>query len=189
MAFFDELSRTISSTTRKAGKIAGDSSEIARLKLQTVSEEDKLKKAYIELGKKYYELHSSDAEEALHESVASVAASLQNISEAKKQIEALRASITTAEDPAVSMDSVYVCPKCGTANDQNNKFCVGCGAAIILQEKVPEVKICTVCGQPLEENMRFCTNCGTPVIPISAEIPTEEETIPAAEGNETPAEH
>jgi class 3 adenylate cyclase len=47
---------------------------------------------------------------------------------------------------------VVVCPRCGTSNQENARFCLSCGEA--LRSACPE------CGEPLPGLGRFCPSCG-----------------------------
>lgn len=47
-----------------------------------------------------------------------------------------------------------LCPNCGRAFAEGDKFCGGCGQAF------PEAPCCPDCGHVLEAESRFCTHCG-----------------------------
>src|SRR5262245_23723962 len=58
------------------------------------------------------------------------------------------------------------CPRCQTANPDNAKFCLNCGASLIVQ--------CAACNTPLPAGARFCMNCGQPV---NAASPVDETRL------------
>jgi len=49
------------------------------------------------------------------------------------------------------------CPKCGTANSPQAKFCTVCGARM---ESAAETVACIKCSAPLEPGKKFCSECG-----------------------------
>ena len=63
MAFFDELGKAISGKSREAATKVRDLTEILQLKSKLSSEKEKVNKAYINLGKAYYDRHEVSAEE------------------------------------------------------------------------------------------------------------------------------
>ncbi|HAF15351.1 MAG TPA: hypothetical protein DHU55_05240 [Blastocatellia bacterium] len=52
------------------------------------------------------------------------------------------------------------CPKCGTANLANAKFCNDCGAKM---ETAGQTVPCPKCGAQLQAGSKFCNECGTKV--------------------------
>ncbi|MDR1089049.1 MAG: zinc ribbon domain-containing protein [Coriobacteriales bacterium] len=65
------------------------------------------------------------------------------------------AALGTGASPGVP------CPQCGSANDVDAVFCVGCGANItVISVEAPR---CRQCGTTLATGLSFCTSCGTPI--------------------------
>ena len=83
---------------------------------------------------------------------------------------------------APQTDPGVVCPKCGTKNPTNSKFCSSCGQSLEMIEcpnchaKYPggtrfcsqcgtslEAKVCPSCGEKLAPGAKFCAKCGTKV--------------------------
>ncbi|MBE9918242.1 SPFH domain-containing protein [Paenibacillus donghaensis] len=57
------------------------------------------------------------------------------------------------------------CPKCGSPNTEEARFCSGCGQSLTAEAAAtPEKKqiICSDCGSPIPPNAKFCENCGDP---------------------------
>ena len=51
-----------------------------------------------------------------------------------------------------AMRYIFTCPKCGTANGLDSRFCVGCGEPIAI--------LCPRCRTNLSFGTEFCVNCG-----------------------------
>lgn len=62
------------------------------------------------------------------------------------------------------------CASCGTANEEDARFCEGCGAAL--------ARVCGACGVAASAAARFCRACGAPI--AEQLIPTPAPTAPAA---------
>jgi ABC-type oligopeptide transport system substrate-binding subunit/class 3 adenylate cyclase len=63
------------------------------------------------------------------------------------------------------------CPKCNTENRENAKFCINCGARLML--------VCPECGTQLPPSARFCDACGAQVGALPGEV-REEPGAPDA---------
>ena len=57
MAFFDELGKVISDKSKEAANRVKDNTGVLQLKSKLSAEKDKINKAYITLGKAYYDRH------------------------------------------------------------------------------------------------------------------------------------
>ena len=62
---------------------------------------------------------------------------------------------------SVEEEEARICPKCGTANSMNAKFCSQCGEAFAEPQPEPKTEpVCPQCGTPLKGSEKFCSNCG-----------------------------
>jgi class 3 adenylate cyclase/tetratricopeptide (TPR) repeat protein len=62
------------------------------------------------------------------------------------------------------------CPSCAYENNEDARFCAGCGAAL--------GATCATCGTIVPPGGRFCPSCGTPMLdPGIAEAPVEERRV------------
>ena len=73
MDFFDKLGTTISTKGKEVTGKAKDLAEVANLKSQISACESVIKKNYIEIGKKYYEMHASAPEDEYEEQCRAIA--------------------------------------------------------------------------------------------------------------------
>lgn len=86
MGYFDKFAETVTSKGKVVTEKAKETAELARLKLKVKEQEEAMKKAYIELGKRYYEEQGSDPAEDLVDAC-------QTITDGLAEIESLEAQI------------------------------------------------------------------------------------------------
>lgn len=101
----DSLMDTITNLRERGAEYANvamdktrDAARLAKLTVALTSEKDALKKAYIELGKAYYEEHHSDAEGLYAQLVEEVDAVNARIEEMQSEIDSLKGSFHASED-------------------------------------------------------------------------------------------
>lgn len=81
------------------------------------------------------------------------------------------------------------CPNCGRENEDEYKYCLGCGSVLPRVEAAApppsDTSHCSNCGTEIPPNFKFCGACGTPVkaSPISGAtnppvVPPREPTSP-----------
>jgi len=51
-----------------------------------------------------------------------------------------------------------VCRWCGSVSKTGEKFCINCGTALLVQERISSK--CPVCASTIEPEYKFCKNCG-----------------------------
>lgn len=112
MSFFDELSDSIVNTTKDLGKMAQNAGDLTKLQYDKKVKKNELSKLYEKLGKKYYEEHKDEDDEAIKEITAAVLR-IKEISEEIMQKKGGKA-----------------CPKCGALVKDGSKFCSACGEKI-----------------------------------------------------------
>ena len=101
----DSLMDTITNLRERGAEYANvamdktrDAARLAKLTVALTSEKDALKKAYIELGKAYYEEHHNDAEGLYAQLVEEVDAVNARIEEMQAEIDSLKSSFHASED-------------------------------------------------------------------------------------------
>ncbi|MCR5369701.1 MAG: zinc-ribbon domain-containing protein [Clostridium sp.] len=116
MAFFDDLGKALSDTGRVVVGKTKDITGALQLKAKVNAEKDKINKAYIELGKAYYEqLKGTDNPR--------YAAEVRAISEGLLQVEEL-------ENQIMELEGTRICAECGAKVMRGAKFCSKCGAPL-----------------------------------------------------------
>ena len=108
---FDSLMDTISNLRERGAEYANaamdktkDAARLAKLTVSLTGEKDALKKAYIELGKAYYEEHHNDAEGLYAQLVEEVDAVNARIEEMQAEIDALKGSFHVSFENVVAQD-------------------------------------------------------------------------------------
>lgn len=90
MDFLDKLGETISTKGKEVTGKAKDLAEVANLKSQISSCEDTIKKNYVEIGKKYYEIHAASPEEEYGEACRMIAAAQNTIADLENRIKEIK---------------------------------------------------------------------------------------------------
>ena len=154
MAFFDDLGKKITVTSKNVMSKAKGTVDIMDLKGQIANEEKKIGMYCQNLGHAYYDLQKQEPLPELAELVAMINASY-------RQIEAINEQIAAIEN-------VKTCPVCGSPIEDEMAFCVGCGTRIERPAQGQPMagqgegpKFCISCGNPLMNGALFCTKCGT----------------------------
>jgi hypothetical protein len=113
---FDKVSKKVTDTAKAAAKKSGDLVEVAKLNLSIGTEEDKIKKVYIDLGKVTYETFTNGGEvdEVLKSYCEMIKSHEENIKDIKMKI--------------LELKDLKLCPGCGVELDSDFDYCSKCGA-------------------------------------------------------------
>ncbi|MFI3252908.1 MAG: hypothetical protein R3Y63_01005 [Eubacteriales bacterium] len=87
---FDEAVEKVGDLAQSGVAKSVQVTEMAKLQVKNMSEQENLKKLYIKLGKYYYDNYSSEPEETLKETCESIQKTKQNIVENNLRIKQLR---------------------------------------------------------------------------------------------------
>ncbi|MDE6749819.1 MAG: zinc ribbon domain-containing protein [Lachnospiraceae bacterium] len=90
MEFVNKIGETISAKGKEVTDKAKDVAEIVRLKSQIKSCEDIVKRNYMEIGRRYYELHASTPEEHYAEQCIAINNAQDNIAEYEQKIKEIK---------------------------------------------------------------------------------------------------
>ena len=122
MAFLDELGRVISDKGKEAANKVKDLTGVLQLKSKLSTEREKVNKAYISLGKAYYEKSGVSIQEEYEEEWQTIQTGLTKIS--------------VLEDEIAELEGTRVCAECGAKVDKEALFCSRCGAP--MEERSPK---------------------------------------------------
>lgn len=114
MAFLDELGKVISDKSKEAASKVKDITGVIQLKSKLSAEKEKINKAYISLGKAYYDRHEASLEEEYVDEF--------------KIIEAGLIKIAVLEDEIAELEGTRVCAECGAKVAKDALYCSKCGA-------------------------------------------------------------
>ena len=114
--FFDELSDTITRTTKDLGKKAGQLYETQKIRSKISSEEQMVQKLKADIGNVIFEKYKEGAE---------VEESLKGFCE---EIQQHLDIIAGYKDSAAELKGQKICPACGKSVDRSVSFCPFCGS-------------------------------------------------------------
>lgn len=114
MAFFDELSKTLSSKGKVAAQKAKDVAEVVQMKTQIASDKAKLKELYAAIGTLYFKKYRDNPENDFQTFFPEIEKTLAHMAELEAKVREL--------------DGTMVCASCGASLKKNDGFCSKCGA-------------------------------------------------------------
>ena len=113
MAFFEDLGKKLTKVGEAAAEKTKEVAEFTKVNAKILDTQNKLDKAYIEVGKRYVELHPANEEDEMKSAVEAVYGLEDQLKELRKQLQdlkgTLKCEICGAECPA---EAVF-CSKCG----------------------------------------------------------------------------
>ena len=124
MAFFDDLSRTLSDKGKEAAHKAKEAAEVLQVKAQIASEKSKLKELYGAVGVLYYKKYRDDEDNEFQDLFKEIGNILTNIAVMEEKVQNLEGSI--------------VCPNCKKVMKKGSAFCSKCGAELKTEEETEE---------------------------------------------------
>ena len=114
MAFLDELGKVISDKSKEAANEVKDITGVIQLKSKLSAEKEKVNKAYISLGKAYYDRHEAALEDEYADEF--------------KIIQAGLIKMAVLEDEIAELEGTRVCAECGAKVEREALYCSKCGA-------------------------------------------------------------
>ena len=116
MSFFDKLGKTVTNTAHSVVEKTKSSTETIRLNGLINDEEKNINAAYLNMGRKYAELHTADTEPEFQEFLSAIAASQEKIAEYREQIRKTKHLLICQGCGAEIPETVLYCTKCGAEN-------------------------------------------------------------------------
>ncbi|MCX8131755.1 MAG: zinc-ribbon domain-containing protein [Clostridia bacterium] len=116
MSVFENITKKVSDTAKAAAKKSSELVEVTKLNMNISAEEDKIKKAYADIGKLVYQAYSNGEEvaEAYKELCSSIVGFEENVKATKQKI--------------MELKNMKTCAGCGTELETETAFCSKCGA-------------------------------------------------------------
>ncbi len=134
MSFFNKLGKKIEDATQTAAKKSNELVETTKINVEIKSEEDKIGKLYLEIGKKVYENCSIDDE------------IFKGFKEICDQIENSKTKIEKLKERALKMKNIKLCSNCNEELSKDNKYCDQCGMKQEVVEQKEEDGFITIKG-------------------------------------------
>lgn len=116
MAFFEELGKTLTKVGEATAQKTKEVAELTKVNAKILDVQNKLEKAYTEVGKKYVALHPVNDEEGMKEAVEAVYALEDQLKLLDKQMQDLKGTVK--------------CEVCGNICDAESSYCGKCGAEL-----------------------------------------------------------
>lgn len=200
MSIFDKLGKTITDTTHTVVEKTKSSTDTIRLNGLINDEERNMNAAYLNIGKKYAELHEKDAEPEFQEYLDAIAACQEKIEEYREQIRKNKHLLICQGCGAEIPETVLFCTKCGAENPVGKQLAEERAAKeaaeraaqqaaqqaqqaaqqAAAQQSAGGVELCQNCGKPRTPGAMFCTGCGTRFVPAQTETAANPIPAPAA---------
>lgn len=127
MAFFEDLGKKLTKVGEAAAEKTKEVAEFTKANAKILDIQNKLDKAYGEVGKKYLELHPANDEEDMKAVVDAVYALEDQLKELRRQLQDLKGTVQ--------------CDICGFECDAEAAFCSKCGAELKKTEVIIDVEV------------------------------------------------
>ncbi len=158
MAFLENLGKKVGEAAQAAAKKSNEIVETTKLNSNINSEEDKIQKLYVQLGKAVYErfTQTGAAEDYAQEACRAIVVHKENIAALREKIAEIK--------------GIKACVNCGAEMERNQVFCSKCGMknespapAVSEAPAADDKAVCPSCGAELQAGSAFCTNCGAKI--------------------------
>lgn len=157
MAFLDNLTRKVTETAKTAAKKSGELVETTKISMAISGEEEKINKAYAQIGKDIYEAYAAGYEIP------------KGFEEKCLEIKSIQNEINSLKEKIAELKGIKYCIQCGSEMERNVVFCSKCGTKNEIPEpqtsepEPPKNAVCSKCGATVSEGMVFCSTCGNKV--------------------------
>ena len=126
MAFFEDLGKKLTKVGEAAAEKTKEVAEFTKANAKILDVQNKLDKAYMEVGKRYVELHPANDEEGMTEVVTVVFDMEEQLKDLRKQLQELKGTVK--------------CEVCGFECEADDGFCRKCGAELKKAEVIIDVE-------------------------------------------------
>jgi len=163
MAFFNEMGKKIAQGSQEAVQKTKNMAEIVKLNSAISEEEKRIKNAYCQMGRIYFETFREAPHELFVQDIVGINDSIMRIAGYTEQIKQIR--------------GVVQCQKCNAEVSYSAPFCSSCGSQMnthIAETTSVQGIVCTKCGLVVGSDKTFCTNCGQKVEHSDVVLPMAE---------------
>ena len=121
MNFFKKLGKTATDLWGSNVYKVGSVRKISKINATLAKEESNIDALYLEIGKAYFDAHSTDADCEFSEKILAIKEAMQKIEDGEKQ--------------RLNLRKVQRCENCGAEISETMAFCTACGRAFTLVPK------------------------------------------------------
>ena len=161
-----------------SGKQNGDEM-ISRINQMVAEENEKIGRYYLEIGKKYVQLHAADYEMEFAELMEALTVSQRKLSNYTLQMQFVTGVVVCPQCshkapkgsvfcnmcgsklPVIDFDNYEICEKCGNLVAKGQGVCTVCSAPMGRQDS--DYVQCPKCREYVGKDNRFCPNCAAPL--------------------------
>lgn len=126
MTFLNDLSKTLTQAGQAAVQKTKEVADYTKANAKILDIQNKLDKAYAEVGRKYTKLYPGNDEDEMRETVEAVYALEDQLHLLKNELNDLK--------------GVVECPKCGAICSDEAAYCEKCGAELVKNEIIIDVE-------------------------------------------------
>lgn len=149
----DDFGKKVERFGQDIWKKTSDAFGVISKSTEIAGKQREMRQIYAEIGRKYFELHTSAPEDALADLFAAAKTKADELAALEEQLlqykghrrcaacgETISASVAycprcgaeqpkeePVEEPEPDEEADWICPRCGVVNDTDNLFCVACG--------------------------------------------------------------
>ncbi len=126
MAFFEELGKTLTKVGEATVQKTKEVADFTKVNAKILDLQNRLDKAYMEVGKRYLELHPANDEDDMKAVVEAVYHVEDQLKELRKQLQELKGTVK--------------CETCGAECNAEATFCSRCGSELKKEEIIIDVE-------------------------------------------------
>ena len=153
---FEGFGKKLGDAAQSIGKKSSEIVETTKLNMAINSENDEIRKSWLEIGKRYFEEFGTNGTAG-----DAYKADCLNIANRQKNIEDMELKLQEAK-------GLTTCTGCGAEIDRTLAFCGKCGTKVVLKASSAKdagsgAPHCAGCGTELAPGAAFCPSCGAKV--------------------------
>lgn len=157
----------------------GNDERISRINQMIAEENGKIGTCYLEIGKKYAQIHATNYEAEFVELMEALATSQRKTSNYALKLQyvtgvvccpncghkapkgSVFCNMCGSKLHVIDFDNYEICEKCGNLVTKGEKVCSVCSA--VMEQKHADYVQCPKCREYVEKDNRFCPNCAAPL--------------------------
>ncbi len=123
MGFLDDVGKKITTAGKDAVDFAKEIADTAKINSEISEQSRRIENAYMEIGKKFFELHAGDHESVFDEQFGIIFTAKALMADLEKKKAGVKSGAARAA-------AGKTCPSCGQPVEEDAAFCKNCGSKI-----------------------------------------------------------